>query len=217
MPDIEDFPNITDSAGNTIEPRTLKITSLVQINEHITHNLNRFVSERGGQRWQIEVEYPPLTRAQFGNAWAFLVARRGKFKRFNFTIPGHQSRGTYGDGTDAKYNSANVKSGGTGNTVVIQGFGAAANGETVFMPGDFIRFSSHPKVYMITNAPVVASQEATLEIEPSLVKPAQISGGTSNIDCTGLFAVSLTENELETEYDLNKTYTLKLKLVETIT
>ena len=53
----------------------------------VTQNLKRQVRRRGGQRWQLDVEFPPMTRAEFAPIYAFAVKQQGQFETFTYVPP----------------------------------------------------------------------------------------------------------------------------------
>lgn len=209
---------------NTVNPRSVKITSIHQNNQSISQNLTRFTTSRGGHRWSIDVSYPLLTREQYAPIWAFLVGLKGRETTFQFTLPEHQGRGSYdyakhafNHGTlTSSTTGVKVKSGTTGRQVVLEGFGVDANlaSTNVFKAGDFIRFSTYPKTYMITADALESGGECTINIEPALIRPAFVSGSDTTIRNDGMIQVALTEDDLATNFSLEKLYSLELNLME---
>lgn len=135
---------------------SVKITSTAPTLISVSHSLKRQTRSRGGQRWMMEVNYPPLTRAQFAPLWAFSAKQRGRYESFTFIPPVYgNSRGT-ATGTLLVNNASGYSAGDT--TI-------AADGLTgTLLAGDFIKFSGHDKVYTIT-----ADGSTTLTIEPPLL------------------------------------------------
>lgn len=146
---------------------TLKIRSWQPTLVSVSHSLVRQARSRGGaQRWAIEASYNPnLTRAELAPVFAFAVAQRGQYEIFTFTPPAiwATARGI-ATGTPL-VDGANQ----TGRTVNTQGWSANVAG--ILKAGDFLKFSGHDKVYMLTaDAASDAGGLAALSIEPALME-----------------------------------------------
>ena len=127
------------------KPNNIKITSVSPTLVSLTHSLKRQVRRRGGQRWLLEISYPPLTREQFAPIWAFSIAQQGQFKTFGY-IPEIYGT-TSGDATGTCLSSGIYNAGDASISVV--GLTGTLKG------GDFIKFAGHDKVYMaISQKPV---------------------------------------------------------------
>ncbi len=50
----------------------------------VTQNLKRQVRRRGGQRWMLEVQFPPMTRTEFAPIYAFAMKQQGQFETFTY-------------------------------------------------------------------------------------------------------------------------------------
>lgn len=68
----------------TPKASSISITSISPTLVSLTHSLKRQVRRRGGQRWLIDLAYPPLTRAKFAPIWAFSIAQQGQYKTFKY-------------------------------------------------------------------------------------------------------------------------------------
>ena len=66
---------------------SVSVTSLEPTLVSVTQNLKRQVRRRGGQRWLLEVEFPPMTRAEFAPIYAFAMKQQGQFETFTFIPP----------------------------------------------------------------------------------------------------------------------------------
>lgn len=117
-----------------------------------------------GDRWLVELSWPPLKEADAREIIGFLASLRGPFGTFYFRNPYSGSpRGTAG-GTPL------VKGGGqTGHTVITDGWPINITG--VLKRGDF--FNIGTAFYLITkDADSNGSGESTLDIWPALRAPA---------------------------------------------
>lgn len=123
------------------KPNSIKITSISPTLVSLTHSLKRQARRRGGQRWLLDIDFPPMTREQFLSIWAFSIAQQGQFKTFNYIpiIYGSTSGTLTGDLTvSGAYNAG------------ISAVSVNIDGNGNFEKGDFIKFNNHDKVYMIT-------------------------------------------------------------------
>ena len=53
----------------------------------VAQNLKRQVRRRGGQRWQLDIEFPPMTRSEFAPIYAFAMSQKGQFETFTYIPP----------------------------------------------------------------------------------------------------------------------------------
>jgi hypothetical protein len=132
----------------------------------VSHSLARQTRSRGGaQRWAIEAAYPPnLTRAELAPIFAFAIAQRGQYEIFTLIPPALWStaRGVHTGAPKV------LLAGQTGRTINTDGWSASVSG--ILLRGDFVKFSGHDKIYMVTaDANSDASGTAALTIEPALI------------------------------------------------
>ena len=136
--------------GFTSEQKTLTST---------TDSGKMFSTQIDGQRFSFTASYPTMTRETFSPVLAFIMKQRSQQNTFQVSLP------------DLKNAKGNVS-----GTVLVDG--AHTAGDTTITvdamtgtlkAGDFVKFSSHTKVYMVV-ADVTAdgSNDATLTIEPPL-------------------------------------------------
>ncbi len=144
-----------------LTPSGLKLTSIAPTLVSTTHSLKRQVRSRGGQRWQLEMSYPPLSRAQAAPLFAFLTAQRGQYETFTIAIPGYgEPQGTWAGAPLVKGAAQ------SGRSVALDGFTAGATVKA----GDLVQFASATKVYMVTaDATADGAGELALAIEPALL------------------------------------------------
>jgi hypothetical protein len=75
---------MSGSYPTTPVPKSITITGISPALVSVTHSLRRQVRSRGGQRWKIEADYAPLTRAAFAPLFAFANAQRGQYETFTY-------------------------------------------------------------------------------------------------------------------------------------
>lgn len=99
----------------------------------------------------------------YGELMAFIVKQRSQ--KENFTIIPPESS-TKGSETGTVLVNGAQSAGDT--TITMDGF--ASDGANRFKTGDFIRFASHTKVYMVIENVTSSSNAATVTIEPALIE-----------------------------------------------
>ena len=134
---------------------SIKITSISPTLTSVTHSLKRQARQRGGQRWALELDYPPMTRAEFAPLFAFSVAQKGQYQTFTYQPPIYSDTSGTATGTLLVNNASGYSVGDS--TVATDGLTGTLKA------GDFIKFAGHDKVYMLT-----ADGSNTLTIEPPL-------------------------------------------------
>ena len=134
---------------------SIKITSISPTLTSVTHSLKRQARQRGGQRWALELDYPPMTRAEFAPLFAFSVAQKGQYQTFTYQPPIYSDTSGTATGTLLVNNASGYSVGDS--TVATDGLTGTLKA------GDFIKFACHDKVYMLT-----ADGSTTLTIEPPL-------------------------------------------------
>ena len=134
---------------------SIKITSISPTLTSVTHSLKRQARQRGGQRWALELDYPPMTRAEFAPLFAFSVAQKGQYQTFTYQPPIYSDTSGTATGTLLVNNASGYSVGDS--TVATDGLTGTLKA------GDFIKFAGHDKVYMLT-----ADGSTTLTIEPPL-------------------------------------------------
>lgn len=183
----------------TPKTSSIKITSVQPSLVSTTQNLRRQTRTIGAQSWQFELGYPPLSRSGFAPLWAFVISQKGKYGTFTFVpeIYGNTS------GTASGTLLVNLLAGYAVGTTTI-----ACDGLTgTLKAGDFIKFTGHDKVYMLT-----ADATTTLNIEPAL-----ITAVTDNmvVDYNAVaFTVSLDDKVQKMSADNRGFTTYKVKLTE---
>lgn len=180
-------------------PSSISITSISPTLTSLTHSLKRQVRRRGGQRWLFDVKYPPLSREEFAPIWAFSIAQQGQFKTFNYISEIYGSTSGTATGSivaDGAYIAGD-------NTIAITGLTG------LLKAGDFIKFNSHNKVYMLTN-----DGSDTLNIEPALM--IDVADLEPIIYNDVPFKVAFTGDSTKMNVAVNKYVSYDVKLVEVI-
>ena len=114
------------------------------------------------QRWEMTVSFPIMTRTNFAPIFAFINSQRGRKETFTYTPPiiddslGTETGSVLVNGVHAVADT----------TIAMDGF--AGDGAGRFKAGDFIKFASHDKVYMVVSDVTSSSNAATVTIEPPL-------------------------------------------------
>jgi len=125
-------------------------------------NGRRQARQLQNQRWSMTVSFPPMTRASFAPIFAFITAQRGRKESFTYTPPiiddslGTETGSVLVNGVHAVADT----------TIAMDGF--AGDGAGRFKAGDYIKFASHDKVYMVVEDVTSSSNAATVTIEPPL-------------------------------------------------
>lgn len=193
---------------STVKPTSVEITSIHQIFTNVSQSLNAYKSDRGGHRWKISIEYPPMTREQYSELWAFLVSARGQLNYFTYNLENHEVQGT-ADGSLTV--NENVTAGA--RSLELTNLQTGTNAKA----GDFIKFSTGYKVYMLTSDLVNdGSGTATANFEPALQSGVTTTTGVSFATTTIPFQVSLMRNETVTEFNIQKLYGVTIELMETL-
>ncbi len=143
-----------------IYPSDIQISTYAPSRQAISHSGKRYSQTSNIQRWGFKLEYALLQRAEHGRLFAAVLSAKGKHEVFAYTPPIYSN--TFGDIT------------GTATAVIARGAGSAVvlfSGATGKLSvGDYIKFSNHDKVYMVTR-----SDTDTVTIEPPLYKAIDAS------------------------------------------
>ena len=124
----------------------------------------RFARKIDNQRWKFTCKYTNLTRAEFAPILAFITKQRGQKETFT-VIPPKIKDALGSETTSIAVNGAHT-AGDT--TIAIDGFNADSAGS--LKAGDFIKFNSHTKVYMVVADVTPSSNAATVTIEPPIIE-----------------------------------------------
>jgi len=124
----------------------------------------KFARQIDGQRWAFTASIITAKRSDvYGELMAFVVKQRSG--KENFTIIPPEIEDARGSETGTVLVNGNQSAGDT--TITMDAF--AGDGAGRFKAGDFIKFASHTKVYMVVADVTSSSNAATVTIEPPLV------------------------------------------------
>ena len=158
----------------------------------------------GSQHWLMTVTSKSLDRAEQGELFAFLAKQEGMLGSFTFVPP------IYGSTS-----SDNA----TGTPLVTQDYVAglssvrANGGGGTLKSGDFIKFSNHNKVYMLTaDVNQDLSSEDTFEFTPRLEH--EVNNTTTIIYNNVPFKMMLMSDRQVFKTDLDGTSRIEISLAE---
>ena len=116
------------------------------------------------QRWAFTASIITAKRSDvYGELMAFIIKQRSG--KENFTIIPPEIEDARGSETGSVLVNGAQSAGDT--TIAMDGF--AGDGAGRFKTGDFIKFASHNKVYMVVADVTSSSNAATVTIEPPLI------------------------------------------------
>lgn len=158
----------------------------------------------GAQHWLMTLGTKPLDRAEQGELFAFLAKQEGMFGNFTVVPPIYGST-----------RSTNA----TGTPTVTQTYDAglgsvrANGGGGTLHAGDFIKFSNHDKVYMLTaDVNQDLSSEDTFEFTPRLEH--EVDNTTTIIYNDVPFKVMLMTDRLTTTTAVDGTSVIEIQVAE---
>ena len=158
----------------------------------ISDSGRRFSRKIDNQRWKFTCKYVNLSRAEFAPILAFITKQRGAKETFTVSPPKIKDA----LGSETTTISVNGIHAVGDNTIAIDGFNADSAGS--LKAGDFLKFASHTKVYMVVSDVTPSSNAATVTIEPPLIEALADDSTVTYDDVT--FTVYL-EGTVQT-YDL---------------
>jgi|AACY02.14.fsa_nt_gi hypothetical protein len=123
----------------------------------------RQVKSSSAQFFSFECSYAPMKRADAAPIFAFLTAQKGQFETFTVTLPEYSNTQTgYSGSTPSVVNTQ------TAGDASIE-FDGASTSTALVKAGDFVKFSGHNKVYMVTaDVTTSGSGTGTIAITPQL-------------------------------------------------
>ena len=166
------------------------------------------------QRWAFTISVITSTRATaYGELMAFIVKQRSG--KENFTVVPPEIEDARGSETGSVLVNGAQSAGDT--TIAMDGF--AGDGAGRFKAGDFIKFASHTKIYMVVADVTSSSNAATVTIEPPLI--ADITNNSAVTYDDVAFTVNLTNDVQEfgivgVDKDGNNLYKYELDVEETL-
>ena len=130
-------------------PRSVTLRSYSPTIISRTHSGRTLAQSVNAQRWMIDVEWPPLTRAQAHEILAFLAALGGQFGVFTFVPPNTKTPRGVGQAAIAGANIVVHETAAAGASIFwIKGWNNSVT--NVLRKGDLIKLAGHAKAYMVT-------------------------------------------------------------------
>lgn len=150
-------------SGLPASPKPISARVSAVSNVGVSESEFSFVTQKqvhSGQRWEIDLEFPPMTAAEAGDWLAFILKMNGKEGTVLVEDPDRQTANGVATGTPL------VKGGSqTGNSLITDGWTPST--ADILKAGDLIQIGNY--MYMVLND--VASDgsgDATLDIWPNL-------------------------------------------------
>lgn len=197
------FP--TSPAPSIIVPRSIQPTRI-----SVAHSLKR--QRRGGtvQAWGFKLIWQNMNRARFAPIWGFVIGLRGQYSNCTYVPAVLGTRQVAGAGTPlVKTTTA------TGRSVPVKGMTAGA---ILGKIGDYIKFASHTKVYMlIADATADGSGEVVVSIEPGLYASVTADEAVT-LDSVPFTMIRLSDN-IESELQGGQQdgpFNLEVELIEDV-
>ena len=155
----------------------------------------------GGQRWSFTAKYNPMTRTEFNPVYAFVISQQGMLGTFTITPPVVGSTAGSVTGTMLANGAASIGA----TSISIDGISGTLKA------GDFLKFSGHSKVYMLT---ADRAGSGAMTIEPPLV--AAVSDNEAITYNSVPFTMRLA-NDIQT-YSLssNEYYEYEIDMIEVL-
>ena len=199
---------MSGSFPSSPEPSSINIKSNQTTMVSVAISGRRQARQLQNQRWSMEVSFPPMTRAEFAPIMAFIVSQRGQKESFQFTPVIIDDALGVETGTVAINGAHSVGA----TSIAMDGF--AGDGAGRFKAGDFIKFASHDKVYMVVSDVTSSSNAATVTIEPPLTT-ALDADSTVTYDSVP-FTVALSNDIQEFDLPSDAFFRYELKFIEVI-
>lgn len=174
----------------------------------------RLARQIDGQRWGFTASIITSTRSSvYGELMAFIVKQRSGKETFTIIPP--EIEDARGNETGSVLVNGVHAVGDT--TIALDGF--AGDGAGRFLAGDFIKFNSHSKIYMIVSDVTSSSNAATVTIEPPLITALANNGAVTYDNVP--FTVHLTNDMQEfgvvgADKDGNNLYKFEFDVEETL-
>jgi len=183
----------------------------------VAHSLKTQKRSRGSQRWAFDLEFAPMTRAEWQPIFAFLVKQRGRYGTFQWTLPTPllTPLGSLG-GSPVVNNNAGSPTASQAGTRALWTSGWTAALSAALKAGDFLLpAGGSGKVYMATEDVGTDSNGfASIQIEPALMD--DIAHGAALTVSSVPFTVSITKDSLESALALGPQYGINLELIEDV-
>ena len=155
----------------------------------------------GAQRWRFTARYNDLTRDDFAPVYAFIMSTGGGFTPFEIIPPVISD--TSGDATGLMAVNGSHSAGDS--TISVDGFTGTIKA------GDFVKFASHTKVYMVT---ADLTGAGVLNISPALL--SSVSNDNA-VTYTGVpFTMRLSNDTQKFSAGAGDRYKYEVDMIEVI-
>ena len=162
-----------------------------------------------GQKFTIQLSFPPMSRANFAPIKAFIMKQRSRLNTFTIIPPVISNAQGVATGT-ISVNGA-ISAGVT--TCTIDGMATSTN--DILKAGDYIKFASHEKVYMaVEDLNSDGSGAGTLTFEPPLRE--DVANDTVLTYDNVPFFVRLANDVQEYSIITNDLYSYEVDLIESL-
>jgi hypothetical protein len=141
---------------------SVKVDSVNQIMRDKTNSGRLIARAIAAHRWEIDIQYNPMTRAEFNPVSAFLQEKQGGLKPFYVELPQYSQTGSPGTYTT----SVSLFSGNTYAMINATIFTAPTPGD-MFTISDSAN-SNHTKAYMVTRVETNADYNSNVGGSPAL-------------------------------------------------
>jgi hypothetical protein len=155
----------------------------------------------GAQRWEFTAKYTPMTRADFMPVYAFIISQQGQLGTFSIVPPVISSTRGTASGTMLANGAHSIGD----TTIAVDGFTG------IIRAGDFIKFGTHSKVYMVT---ADLNGAGTLNIEPGLV--ASIADNAQVVYNSVTFTMRISNDVQEFGLSGYEKYGYEIDMVEVL-
>jgi hypothetical protein len=187
---------------NTTKAKQIKIRGESPTFVSVTHSMKRQVRSRGNvHQWSIEAIFPRLERDAFAPIWAFVQSQAGRYESFTYIPPIYGSTRSATESGTLTVSTASTRG---SSTVAVSG----SNGGGL-LTGDFIKFSNHDKVYMLTS-----DGSTSLSVFPPLHSDVSTTTTVTYSDVPFLVALEKDRNDVKIETNGLATY--KLRFMEAL-
>jgi len=141
---------------------SVKVDSVSQVMRDKTNSGRLIARAIAAHRWEVDIQYNPMTRAEFNPIASFLYEKQGALKPFYIELPQYYQTGSPGTLTTTTLYA--------GNTYAMV---SAASISPAPAPGDMFTVSdpansNHTKAYMLTRVETNADYNSNIGGSPAL-------------------------------------------------
>jgi hypothetical protein len=195
---------------------SLKVDSVNQIMRDKTNSGRLITRSVAAHRWEVDIQYNPMTRAEFNPISSFLQEKQGGLKPFFIELPQYSQTGSPGSLTTTQ-----LFTGNTYATISATSISPAPAPGDMFTVSDSAN-SNHTKAYMLTrvetsadyntNIGVVSANTIRVHFTPPLQKG--VSTGSSFVFSNPRIKVVQKSDVFSYSLGTNNLYSFSLSLEE---